>query len=362
MAFDDQPLLHAFAPTIEVDGMSYPLLARNLEKMRVQEALGGLSSLELVFADTVTRGDGSSGYAAGVGSPLQLGAGIRLFGGPHEVGAAELFDGQITGIEAEVREAGPPVFAVLAEDRLFPLRRSRRTRLYEAMSLADVVADIADHHGLTPQVREGVNRTTRNWMQADETDLAFLRRALARWDCDMQVVGDRLQVGRVAMDQRTLVRLEMGRALKYARMTADIAEQVSAVTLGSFDPAAGEIVSAGEDAVGFGPGQGKTGADVLSEKFSAVIMHQGRHGPLTDPDGDALAVIEGQRRARGFVQVRGCSEGNAELRVGSWIELVGVNPMFANQYAVREAVHRWDTRDGYTTDFVAESAYLGEAA
>lgn len=350
--------LYATSPTIEFDGQSYPLIQRNLVHMRMREALGGLSSLELSFVDSVESG-GTSHYAAGVGSPLELGAGVRVFAGPHEVGAPEIFDGQVTAVEAEIREGQPPLFTVLAEDLLFPTRRRRRTRLFEESNLGDVITEIAGDYAFTPEIRDGVDQTARNWMQADETDLAFMRRILDDFDCDMQVVGNRLQVGRVGMDRRALVQLAVGSTLISARITADIAEQVNTLKLGSFDPRAGDVVDTSGDAAGFGPGTGSSGPDILREKFAAVTMHLGREPPLTDADGTKLAEIEGQRRARSFVRVDGCARGDGNLRVGSWVELIGVNPQFANQYAVREAVHRFDPKSGYRTDFVAESAYLG---
>jgi hypothetical protein len=361
MARDDPDLLLNFSPTVEVGGMSYPLIGEKLEYMRVTERQGGMSSLELVMADSAAQGDGSALHAAGAGSPLQLGAGIRLFGGPAERNAAELFDGQITAIEAEVRDAAAPLFTVLAEDRLFPLRRLRRTRLHESMKLADVVSAIAEDHRLKPEVRDGIDETARNWMQADETDLAFLRRILSRFDADVQIVADKLQVGRVGMDQRTPITLHAGTTLKYARITADIAEQVTAIRLASFDPETGEPVDANEAGGGFGPGKGKSGADILNEKFSAVVMHLGRNGPLTSADATAIAQTECNRRARAFVRACGTTRGDPGLRVGSWITLVGVNPQFANDYAVTHAVHRWNLEEGYLTDFEAECAYLGEA-
>jgi hypothetical protein len=350
--------LYATSPTIELNGQSYPLIQQNLVQMRMREALGGLSSLELSFVDSVESG-GTSRYAAGVGSPLVLGAGVRVFAGPHEVGAPEIFDGQVTAVEAEIREGQPPLFTVLAEDLLFPTRRRRRTRLFEEMSLGDVITGVVSDYAVNPEIRDGVDQTARNWMQADETDLAFMRRILHDFDCDMQVVGNSLQVGRVGMDRRALVQLAVGSTLISARITADIAEQVNILKLGNFDPGAGEAVDTSADAVGFGPGSGTSGPDTLREKFAAVTMRLGREGPLTDADGTKLAEIEGQRRARSFVRVDGCARGDGNLRVGSWVELVGVNPQFANQYAVREAVHRFDLQSGYRTDFVAESAYLG---
>jgi phage protein D len=231
--------------------------------------------------------------------------------------------------------------------------------LFEAQKLGDVVTAVASDHGLTAQLRDGLDQGSRDWLQADETDLAFMRRILHRFDCDMQVVGDKLQVGRVGKDQRSLVKLAMGSTLISARITADVAEQVSTLKLGSFDPGTGEAVGADGTAAGFGPGSGKTGPDVLGEKFSAIAMQLGREGPVTDADGSVLADLEGQRRARSFVKVEGCARGDGNLRVGSWVELSGINPQFANQYAVRQAVHRYDLVNGYRTDFVAESAYLG---
>ncbi len=359
---DPPPPATAMAPTLEVDGMSYPVITGALERMWMREAKGGMTTMEIGLVDSIADPSGEAVFAAGTDSPLQLGAGLRVFGGPHEVNAAELFDGQITAIEAEYRNAGPPLFTVLAEDRLFPLRRKRRTKLYEESSLGDVVTEIGDEYGLTAEVRDGVDEGVRNWMQADETDLAFLRRILELYDCDMQMVGDRLQIGRCGMDQRSLVTLAAGSTLLQARMTADISEQVNQLSIGSFDPAEGENVEHTADAGGFGPGDGKTGPEILSESFSDVAMHLGRQGPMTTADAEAVALLQSERRARSFVQVDGSAEGNAELRVGSWIELEGVNPHFAGQYAVTQAIHRWDGEHGYVTDFKAESAYLGEAA
>ncbi len=361
MALHDPSPLHATAPTIEVDGQSFPMLAANLDRMRMHEALGGLSSLELAFVDSIPTGSGSD-FAANSGSPLQIGVGVRVFAGPATTGAGEIFDGQVTAIESDICKSAPPLFTILAEDRLFPARRRRRTKLFEAMSLGDVVGELASDFGLTPEVRDGVDTTARDWMQADETDLAFLRRILGLLDCDMQVVADGLQIGRVGMDQRSLVTLTMGDNILAARITADIAEQVSTIRKASFDPMTGETVESEEASSGFGPGEGRSGPEILEEKLSTVAMHCGRSGPLTDGDAALLARIEGEKRARSFVQLDCTAQGDPSLRVGSWVQLEGVNPMFANQFSVRQAVHRWDQDNGYLTDFLAECAYLKEAS
>lgn len=362
MALDDPQSLLSFVPTLEIGGMDYPSIAPNLERFRVIEGPGGMTSLELVVIDAAGAADGTVTFASGSGSPLDLGAGIRLFAGPAERGAAEIFDGQITGLEAEIRENAPPLLTVLAEDRLFPLRRKRKTRLFEQQALGDVVKAIARDYGLAPEVRDGIDTIARDWLQTDETDLAFLRRILDRFDCDMQIVAAKLQVGRKGKDRRTLVPLQAGSTLLACRVTADISEQVSEIRIASFDPKSGDAVSETKPAGGYGPGAGKSGADTLSAKFSRVSLHLGRFGPMTSGDAQAIAQTECERRARAFVRAVGTAQGNGQLRVGSWVELAGLNPRFANQYAVTRAVHHYDRSDGYRTDFEAECAYLGDPA
>jgi uncharacterized protein len=372
MALDDPIGVYSTQPTVEIDGQNYPLVSRNLVSLQVSEALGGLSSLEVTVTDWVARGDGSAGFAADSGSPLTLGKGIRVFMGPAEVGAGEIFDGQITGIEAETRRGAPPLLTVLAEDRLFSARRKRQSRSFEQVSPADIATTIANDHGLSPEIRDGLTSPVGDWQQQNETDLGFLRRVLARFDGDVQIVGDKMQVGKIGVNRRSAVTLVAGgaqtggpastAALEIVRIVADLADQVTASRLAGFDPATGQTVTGEAETRGNGPGAGKTAADVLNEKFAAVTGPLGRHGAMTQSEADALAQADYDARARRFVRASGTAFGTAQLRVGTWITIEGVNPQFANDYSVIEAVHRFDLAKGYRTDFVAECAYLKDAA
>jgi len=361
MALDDPPAIYSTLPTAEIDGQSFPVLSRNIAAVRMEETLGGLSSLELTVTDWVTRADGSAGHGSDSGSPLVLGAGLRLFMGPAGVLASEVFDGQITAIACETRAAEPPLFTVIAEDRLFSARRRRRSRLFEDTTIAQIVEGIASDHGLTAEVREGLPTFTATWVQRDETDLAFLRRVLEAVDGDMQIVGNRLQAGKVALNQRSAVTLTAGSTLESVRIVADIADQVTAARLGGFDPKAGEAFKAEAQVRGNGPGAGTTGCDVLTRKFAAIEWLHGREGPMARAEADARVQALYDRRARAFVRAYGTAIGDARIRVGTWLTLNGVNAQFANEYAVIEAVHRYEPSNGYRTDFIAECAYLGSA-
>jgi uncharacterized protein len=220
MALDDPQAVHSTLPTVEIDGMSYPLLTSNIVSVRREEALGGMSSLELSVIDWVGRADGSAGHGSDAGSPLKLGAGLRVFMGPAAVLAGEIFDGQVTALECETRAAEPPLITVVAEDRLFTARRKRRTRLFENKTLRQIVVEIAGDHGLTPEVRDGLPTFAATWAQQDETDLAFLRRLLGRFDGDLQIVGAKLQVGKVGLNQRSALTPRRARPLPARRKFA----------------------------------------------------------------------------------------------------------------------------------------------
>jgi phage protein D len=76
-------------------------------------------------------------------------------------------------------------------------------------------------------------------------------------------------------------------------------------------------------------------------------------------EAQALADAAFDRRARRFVLVEGTAEGNSALRVGTHLKLVGLSPRWDNTYYVVRATHRFDSEQGYRTDFEAECAFLG---
>jgi len=360
MPLDDLRIISA-RPTIRLDEMELPLLTKNITRLRMREAVGGLSSLELVILDILSFEDGAAGYGATAESPVRLGSSIKVYMG-EVAGPQEIFDGQITAIEAEVGPASAPLFTVLAEDKLFKARKTRRSRTFEDSTPADIVRAIAGDHGLTPEIRDGLDTPTGTWSQMNESDLAFLRRILERFDADAQVVAGALQAGPCARDPRTSVTLRLGETLVRARMTADLADQTTAVRVGGFDPATGDAVVGTASEGQMGPGQGADGPTLLRSKFDELREHTGHQDVLTDAEGDAVARALYGRRARRFVRVDAAAQGNAAIRVGTHVTLAGVNPFFENTYVVVEATHRFDLEGGYLTEFIAEGAFLGGGA
>ncbi len=344
-------------PTVRIGGLDMPLLTQNISKMRMKECIGGMSSLELVLADVIADPGGSAIYGGTAQSPTTLGAAIKVYIGDTQT-PREIFDGTITALESQADPSTAPLFTVLAEDKLFQARKTRRTRTFDNASPADLVTAIAGDLGLTPQIRDGLDAPKGLWTQMNESNLAFLRRVLERFDADIQVVDDKLAAGPNARDPRTQVTLTLGQNLLRARMTADIADQATEVSIASFDPATGKPVTATATTGQMGPGSGQNASDMLNAKFSAFKEHAGHFGPMTSDEAQKAAAAIYGRRARRFVRIDGACQGDANIRVGTHATIAGVNPLFANTYAVTEVVHRFDLESGYLTEFIGECAWV----
>jgi uncharacterized protein len=219
---------------------------------------------------------------------------------------------------------------------------------------------VAQRAGLRPNIA-GFDERLGPQMQLNESDLAFLRRLLREYDGDLQVSGDELQVAPRAQVQRDRVPLVMFGQLGRARVTADLAHQVTGVTVTGWDSEAAQRLSRSSRGRSLGPGGGRTGAELLDATLGARSEHLGHLPIATDAEARVVADTAFDRRARRFVLLEGTSDGNPGLRVGVHVEVRGISPRFDNTFYVTKTCHRYDRR-GYMTDFEAECAFLGGTA
>lgn len=344
-------------PTVRVDSQEKEDVRDLLIGMEVNEREGGLTSLELRVSNLASNEQGGAALAFEDNRTLKLGAQIAIYCG--DVNAPrEVFQGKITGLEADFREGKPPELIVLAEDVFLRARMARRTKLHENATISGLANDLAAQLNLTPVVT-GFSESTGTQVQLNESDLAFLRRLLARYDGDLQVVGTELHVSPRADVRRGTLELALHSQLRRARLLADLAHQVTKVTVAGWDAAQGESVSGDSTGVNLGPGSGSTGAQLLDEAIGQRSEHLGHLAVTTTDEARAVAAAAFDARARRFVCLDATAEGNPSLRVGTHVTVSGMGGRFDNTYYITSACHRFDTRRGYETDFQAESAYWG---
>jgi uncharacterized protein len=353
-----QAAVYSARPTVRLAGQEDARVSNLLIGMKMEESEGGLSALELRFSNVASTHDGGAEIAFPASSALHLGAEIAVYAG-DQTEPREIFRGKISALEAEFNSGTPPELLVLAEDAMQQARLARQSKIFTDQSPADIVRAVAADLGLTPVIT-GLTAPAATWAQLNETGLGFLRRLLSRFDADLQIVGDELQVSPRGDVRRGSIDLALYSQLARARVTADLADQVTGVTVRGWNPTDGSAVrSETNSGTHLGPGSGRTGADVLREAFGERSEHVGHFAVASDAEATALTQAAFDRRARRFLRVDGIAEGNASLRVGCTVSLTGLGAPYDNSYYLVHACHLFDVRQGYRTEFRGECAYLG---
>lgn len=352
--------VYSSRPTIRIDEQDFERAGQLLIGMEMHEQEGGLSALQLRFSNVASDTGGGANFAFEDEEELKLGSSICVYAGDADA-PSEIFRGIVSGLEAEFPAQEPPEILVLAEDPLQQARLTRRSKTYTDTSIDDLAAEIASGLSLQPVI-SGFSDIVSTWVQLNESDLAFLRRILRRYDGDLQVVSDELHVSPRKDVQRGEFELELFSQLHSVKFIADLSDQVSEVTVSGWDSARGQSVSATSRGVNHGPGEGRDGAQILSDTLGERSEHIGHILVADDDEAQKLADTVFDQHARRFVCAHGRAEGNPGLRVGSHLRLSGVSARFENTYYVVAARHTYDTSRGYQTSFKAESYSLGHAS
>lgn len=342
-------------PTLLLEGQEDQDASARLHTMTMRDDEHGLASLELRLEDWRVTTAGA-GFAFDAGSPWALGAAVQVACGAVSE-QRNLFAGHITAVELIASRDAPPEFVVLAEDRLARARFARRSATYADQTVEDVVNAIASRLGMSVRI-DGVPAVRGTWVQLNESDLAFLRRLLLRFDCGLRIGGEQLDAERLRPGGGNTIALAIGQRLRHARVIADLAQQATQMTFSGWDPLQGSPIIVTSMGASLGPGQGSTGASILVDKFGIRSEHLASFTCADSPEAQALADAAFDQRARAFVRVHGISEGDPALVCGVQVEIEGLGERFDNVYHVTSTVHRFDMNEGYRTEFSAECARL----
>jgi len=352
--------IYSAVPIVEIDGQVNDMVQSLFVGMDMSESDHGMAAMELRFFNTATVEQQGNDFAFEFADNdlLSIGKSLRVMAGDQN-DPQEIFHGTITGIEMVVEQDQQPVLIVLAEDTLQKARMSRHTRLHSAGTVQSIVQSVASDLGISAQV-SGLNESVDDQMQFNESDLAFLRRMLHRFDADLQMVEDTLQVAPRTDIRRNEITLQLNSQLLSIKVCADLAHQVSHITFAGWDVAAGQEINVQNNAnADTGPGQGRTGSAILTQAIGERPEHVPHISTQNQEEAQALVNACFSQRARRFVRADAVSVGNPNLRVGSHVTLQGVGPRFENTYYVTETHHHYDTSNGYQTRFKAECSFLG---
>ena len=361
MAGDVDPQVYSARPKFFVDGQEQVSLSEGLLSLQIEETSAGLYRCEATFANWGAK-DGTATFLYFDRQLLDFGKKIRIEAGGG-VGAGQVFEGKVTGLEGRFLRERPHELLVFAEDRLQDLRMTRRTRTFEDLTDADLFQQVASQHGLRPDI-DVSGPTHKVLAQLNQSDLAFLRERARAVDAELWVSGDTLAVKARSRRNTGDVTLTLGRGLLECSLTADLAGQVSAFSVSGWDVAGKEPIAARvtDSALAGELGNDEGGSAILSGKVGDRPQQVVHLVPFTAAEARALAEAHYRRAARRFVIGSGVAEGDARVRVGAKLSLAGVGPLFEGKYYVTRARHLFDPRMGFRTQFMAERPGIGRAS
>ena len=354
------PGLYAAQPAFQVDGREQPALTTFLQTLLVEETTLGLSRCELTLLNWSSTGT-EPDYLHSDRSVLDFGKRLEISIGAGDAAGA-IFKGRITGLEGRFPAGRPPELTVLAEDRLQDLRMTRRTRTWEDVTDEELFRAVAAEHSLTPQIDVQAAGPYKVVAQVNQSDLAFLRDRAHLIDAELWADGDQLHVKARGRRRTADVTLTYGQRLLEFSALADIAGQRTKIVLSGWDVAAKEaiVAEATATAIQSEAGGRLTGARALESAIGERAERLVQTVPLTDAEARSAAESAFRQMARRFVTGAGTAEGDARIRVGTHVELNGLDPLFSGKYYVTEVRHTFDQISGFRTHFRAERPWAGE--
>jgi phage protein D len=242
---------------------------------------------------------------------------------------------------------------------------TRRTRTFADSSTADIAQQIAQDHGLTPEIDlDGPTRKVT--AQLNTSDLAFLRGLARSDDGEVWLDGTTLHVTRrpdrsQSTNGGEAIKLTYGSNMLSFTVGADLAHQVSELAVTGWSVADKDAVNESADAAALGAELGSlTGgsailADTLGERKERVV----RTMPLASDDARALAKAGYLEKARRFVCGTATTGGTSAARVGGTASCAGLGSLFDGDYVITRVRHAFDLSQGYRTHLGLERPGIG---
>ncbi len=341
-------------PVINVSAQDNSSLSAGLLSMAIMENTSGLYRCEALF--------GNGGSFNNTIDFLYFDRTVLDFGKQFKIkfGSDTVFDGKVTALEANFPEGSPPQINVLAEDRFQDLRMTRRTRTFTNVTDSDVISQIASEHGLSPNVNVS-GPTYKVLAQINQSDLAFLRERARSIDAELWMEGNTLNAQSHSDRNNGTLKMTYRNELKAFTVIADLAGQRTSISVCGWDVAGkSQLHYEATDSVISGElNNGISGASILTSAFGErkeAIVHT---IPINSQDVRTEAEAFFRMSARRFVAGRGVAQADSRLRVGGYVDLQGLGPLFNGKYYLSEVRHIFNDVEGIHTEFTAERPGLG---
>jgi uncharacterized protein len=260
--------------------------------------------------------------------------------------------GEVTGLEPIFASDRLPSFTVRGYDRRHRLQRDGKIRTFVKKKDSDIAAQIAQEAGLQAEV-EDTQVEHAYVIQANQTDMEFLRARARRINFEIVVTGKKLIYREVPSARPPILRLSLEQDLSEFRAHLSSVGQVAKVKVRGWDPIDKiEVIS---EAARAAPMRGRRAGPALVEEAFGSSQEL-----LTLPlisaasEAEQIARCRLQALALGLIRGEGACSGRPDLRAGTMVDIQGIGKRFSGAYYVTVVSHRYGI-EGYSTHFTAWS-------
>jgi phage protein D len=343
-------------PSIILGGQEDTSLAQGLLALAISENVHGMYNCDARFGNWGPKANAID-FLYFDRQKLDFGKAIQV-----KIDSDKIFDGRVSAIEAEFREGSPPEIAVLLEDRFQDLRMTRRTRTFADASDSDVMNKIAQDHGLQPNI-DISGPTYKVLAQVNQSDLAFVRDRARSIDAEVWMDDRNFYAKQRSSRNNGTVTLNYGGELRELSVIADLASQRTKVSVNGWDVAGKSALTheATDQAISNELNGDTSGLSILKTAFGDRKESLVHTIPLNSNEAQVEAESVLKMTARRFVVAHGMAQANAKLRVGTYVDLQALGPMFSGKYYLTHVKHVFDGADGFRTEFTGERPGIGRA-
>ena len=336
-------------PAIEVDGS--PLgaeLVQFLERVEVLDRLALPDTFTLVFRDPFRDIVKASALAIGKGLKIQV-----------EIGGAKkpLIDAEITALEADYTRDGATRAVIRGYDRSHRLATGGRSRAFVNMTYGDIVKQIAEEAGLTPEL-DDPGTMVEHLLQANQSDLDFLADLTRRSGYDCRVDGQKLLFKKPTQaadgpdpgdyEEASGLQLVWGRNLREFRARMSAVGQVEKVEVRGWDPKEKAPVTAEAPTTADHVGLTTTPKKLAGAVGGVLGIVTGQTVP-DEPTAKTLAGGRARQIGSAGFEATAVIIGDPEAKAGVPVNIAGVDEQLAGKWTVSSSRHTFDLVDGYLT-------------
>lgn len=278
---------------------------------------------------------------------------IRIEAGQGRDALVKIFEGEVTTLELDLAAMGSATLTVRCMDKAHRLHRGKRRETYANMKDSDIVMKIAQRNKF--RVEADATSRVHEWViQSNQTDWEFLQLLGKRNGHRVYLDEEKLCFKKVEDQTPTTTKLEWGKDLRSFRIRVSSSNQVSKVTVRSWDPKKKQAIVGQATQARGGPqiamrGVGRTTAQQAFGEADMVVVDRPVHSVA---EANSLAQSICDEIGASFIEADGLCYNHPELSPGDTVELSNIGNRFNGKYIVTSTTHTFSAAEGFSTQFV----------